>query len=368
MNGKGLVIAAQTNVPTIAWGKPGTGKTSFIVEFANKMGRHLETVIASIREPSDFAGLPVIQDDGTVKLAPPDWAKRVCEMHEKGIPSIVFLDELSTAPPAVQAALLRPVFEGVIGDLELPKDTWWIAAANPVETTSGVWALSPALANRFIHLDWNLEGNAWIEGMINGWNIDNEINHLPDGWEEGISHTKSMLASFIKARPTLLLQQPKNTDEAGRAWASPRSWENASFLITAARSVGLDSDLVVQLLAGCVGRGAAVEYLTWERELDLPDPESLLKNPDSLELPERGDQIFAILSSVVARVREKNSEARWNTAWQILGHAAKEGHADIAAIPAKALAKARPSKKTPLPKDIKEFVPVLSAAGLIGDK
>ena len=42
-------------------GAPGTGKTSVIRALADAAGLPCETVIASIREPSDFAGLPVVE-------------------------------------------------------------------------------------------------------------------------------------------------------------------------------------------------------------------------------------------------------------------------------------------------------------------
>ena len=54
----GTAIAAR--VPVLLWGAPGTGKTSVVQALAVAAGLPSETVIASIREPSDFAGLPVV--------------------------------------------------------------------------------------------------------------------------------------------------------------------------------------------------------------------------------------------------------------------------------------------------------------------
>ena len=47
---------------------------------ADGNGVPCETVIGSLREPSDFAGLPVVTDDG-VRLEPPAWAKRLQTAH-----------------------------------------------------------------------------------------------------------------------------------------------------------------------------------------------------------------------------------------------------------------------------------------------
>ena len=94
-----LGVAVAARVPVLLWGAPGTGKTSAIRAMAGAMGLPCETVIASIREPSDFAGLPIVVG-GEVRFAPPAWARRLAEAGR----GLLFLDELSTAPPAVQAA------------------------------------------------------------------------------------------------------------------------------------------------------------------------------------------------------------------------------------------------------------------------
>jgi len=73
-----LGIAVAARVPVLLWGAPGTGKTSAIRAMAQTMGLPCETVIASIREPSDFAGLPIVVGDG-VRFAPPAWARRLAE-------------------------------------------------------------------------------------------------------------------------------------------------------------------------------------------------------------------------------------------------------------------------------------------------
>ena len=55
-----LGVAVAARVPVLLWGPPGSGKTSALKAMAHAMGWPIEVVIASIREPSDFAGLPVV--------------------------------------------------------------------------------------------------------------------------------------------------------------------------------------------------------------------------------------------------------------------------------------------------------------------
>lgn len=350
-----LSVALQAGVPILAWGPPGVGKTAVITALAESLALPLEVVLASIREPADFSGLPVIREDG-VKMEAPAWARRLAR-EGKGI---LFLDEISTAPPAVQAALLRVVLDRVVGDLELPPGVAVVAAANPPEQAAGGWDLPPPLANRFCHLTWTLDSGAWIDGMIQGWPAP-RFEALPEGWEKGIPASRSLVAAFIRHRPHLLLQVPGSEDQAGKAWPSPRSWEMAARLLAASS----DDDVAAILVSGCVGDGAAMEFLTWRRDLDLPDPEAVLREPEKFTIPKRGDQAFAILTAVVTAAVGNLTRDRWLAAWTVLARAADQGAKDIAAAAAKALAQAR-KPNLPLPqKELAGFIPLLEMGGLL---
>ena len=177
-----LGVAVAAGVPVLLWGAPGTGKTSAIRAMAGAMGLPCETVIASIREPSDFAGLPIVVG-GEVRFAPPAWARRLADAGR----GLLFLDELSTAPPAVQAALLRVVLERAVGDLTLPDEVAVVAAANPPEQAADGWDLSAPLANRLCHLAWQTEPRAVADGLAGGWSAP-VVPVLPDGSGDRMRH------------------------------------------------------------------------------------------------------------------------------------------------------------------------------------
>ena len=99
-----LSLCLAAGEPVVLWGPPGCGKTAVVEALSGVNGWACETVIASVREPSDFAGLPVVGGDGSVRLAPPAWAERIIGADG----GVVFFDEITTAPPSVQAASAAP--------------------------------------------------------------------------------------------------------------------------------------------------------------------------------------------------------------------------------------------------------------------
>lgn len=331
-----LMIALQTNIPVLIWGQPGVGKSSTIAAVAKLLNLHLEVVISSVREPSDFAGLPLIHK-GEVKLAPPSWAKRLAEA-KKGI---LFLDEWSTSPPAVQAALLRVILDKVVGDLDLGKDIAIIAAANPIDSAAGGWELAPPTANRFIHLDWKIDPKAWTKGLLNGWQLD--IPEIPNkDWESELPTAKYIVSNFIERFNDQLFKMPRDISQSGKAWPSPRTWENTTKLLASCRANQVSKEVLEALVIGSIGEGAGHAFLEFLANMDLPNPETLLANPN-YEFPKnRSDKVDVILSSVVAAVKRQMTVDRYYQAIKVLCSAANQEFLDLAYPKVKTLIKAKP--------------------------
>jgi hypothetical protein len=358
-----ICIATQANVPWLWKGLPGIGKTSIIEALAKKLEMPCQVVIGSISEPSDIGGFPVPDDGGhMVSRVPLQWAAML--QNKEGI--LVF-DELPHSPPAIQAALLRVIFESKVGDMDLGQGVRRGAIGNPVEVAGG-WNLNPALANRFCHIDWNNAGypDYWYDGMMQGWdNIELPVPTLAKGWEKRKPHYRSLVGAFVgKIRTQLLLALPESEDQRGGPWPSPRTWEMASTLMAAAESFGNQkplNDLQIELLQGCVGEGAAGEFVGYLQAANLPDSEDLLRDPSSFPKVEPGKEhmIYAILSNLMAALQnadlpEKDRNKRWTQAWYVINEACKYGPDVAFGGFVQPMLKLRPSPRAKSPQEVSD--------------
>ncbi|MGX1134281.1 hypothetical protein RKD49_006471 [Streptomyces glaucescens] len=339
-----LTLAVAADLPVLLWGEPGIGKTAALTQLAASLDLPLTTVIASVHEPSDFSGLPVVGDDPAVQgvpMAPPQWAVELVRAGR----GLLFLDELSTATPAVQAALLRVVLERRVGALQLPPGVRIVAAANPRASAADGWELSPPLANRFVHLYWVHDRDVVVRGLGGVWPRAELPRLVPERLPEAVALARRAVCGFLEVRPTLIHRLPSTETRRGGAWPSPRSWEAALTLLAFGTAAGVSRDVLALLVRGAVGDGPGLELLAHLDRMDLPDPESLLADPARAELPERppppGDLRQAALEAVVAAVGARPERDRWEAAWAVLVRALETGAPDLLVAPATTLASLR---------------------------
>ncbi len=296
-------------VPALIWGKPGTGKSTFI-ESLERDGFPVLTMIASLHDPTDFNGLPTLKD-GRMHFAPPDWVYTF-ESTKRGI---LFLDELTTAPPTVQAALLRLVLERKVGMHSLPPKVRIIAAANPPDIAASGWELSMPLANRFVHIQWDLESETYLNALEEGFPMPDLPTVEAERHAERTVYWKSLVQGFMK-RSGQLHTQPA---EEEYAYATPRSWDFAIALSATCDLLGFatrpgvaggQATAFINLLNGTLGKGASTAFLQYLRQLRIPDPEEVLEGKVAVDPSLREDELHTLFSAMAGIVLQRRQSTK----------------------------------------------------------
>jgi len=361
-----LAGAIKANVPVLIWGNPGVTKTASIEAHCAEWGYHSEVVVGGCREAVDFMGLPV-EHDGEVVYSKLGWFKR---LEETG-PSVLILDEFSSIAPSTARAMVRIVQERWVGDHRLPDTCSIIAIANPPETAVDGWDLAPPVANRFFHLDWHFDKTSWLQNVVSDF-ISFEAPSLDEmtGTNSiaNMVKARSKVTAFLQMRPNLLDPTPPSDPTlAGKAWPSPRSWTNA-MAILGALAPGDESAARLALI-GCVGEGAANEFMVWEVAAGLHDPEEVLRDPSIVDWKgERPDRLFALVNAVTAishlRVAEGQRAAdAWTAGMKVLCACAEGGRPDAAMPGARSLLNEQPSGAKLTAEMRRSFVDILTRMG-----
>jgi len=261
--------------PVFVWGPPGVGKSQVVAQTAAQMGLSLIDVRAVLLDPVDLRGLPHIDQHNRACWSPPEFLPR----DGRGL---LFLDELNAAPPLVQAACYQLVLDRRLGEYRLP-DGWSLIAAGNRETDRAVTHRMPsALANRFVHVKFDVHADEWLS-----WAQQNDI--------------AAEVIAFIRFRPNLLHAFDPQKDD--KAFPTPRSWEFVSRIMAQGKKAIVD----LELIAGVVGEGAAAEFCGFLRIFrNLPDPQALLDNPETAEVPADPATLYAVCEMLSEKTDMEN--------------------------------------------------------------
>ena len=259
----------STRWPAFLWGPPGIGKSSIVRQVAADKGLAILDVRAPLLDPTDLRGLPYVAD-GSAKWAPPAFLPQ-----NDGSEGLLFFDELNAAPPLVQASLYQLTLDRRVGEYVLPDGWRIIAAGNRSEDAAIVFRMPSALANRFIHIDFEANHEDWQD-----WAAANQIHPL--------------VQAFLRLRSELLLDMT-NMD---RGFPTPRSWEMVS---DALKAFGNASE-ILDVLIGTIGEGAAIEFVSFcKRTLTAEMVEAIISEPEKSEIPKDMGDLYALISYLAAK-------------------------------------------------------------------
>tara|TARA_B100002019_G_scaffold292528_1_gene315951 strand:+ start:1126 stop:2211 length:1086 start_codon:yes stop_codon:yes gene_type:complete len=249
---KSITRAFKKKRPIFLWGPPGIGKSDIVHQIGYGMDAHVIDVRLSLWEPTDIKGIPyyAANDNSMQWAAPAELPTLALSKKHKWI--ILFLDEMNSAAPAVQAAAYQLILNRKVGQYTLPDNVLIVAAGNR-EADKGVTYRMPApLANRFVHLELAVDFDDWFQ-----WAVDNSQHKDVVGY---LQFAKKDLYDFDPRSPS-------------RSFATPRSWSFVSELLDDED----DEETLTDLVSGSVGEGLAVKFMAHRKVASqMPNPTDIL--------------------------------------------------------------------------------------------
>ena len=261
----------EHKIPSFIWGSPGVGKSSIVkqVAFEKKIG-FIDLRLA-LMDPTDLKGIPFYDDAKHQALwAPPAFLPTEGE-------GILFLDELNTAAPSVQASAYQLILDRQVGEYKLPEG-WSIIAAGNRESDRGVTYKMPSpLANRFVHFEMDVSVDDWKI-----WAYEHNICESIIGY---ISYKNEHLFTF-------------DAKSDAKSFATPRSWEYVDKMLKA----DFDKNLLLESISGAVGQDVAVGFLSFFKVMyKLPDLKQIVDTGEG-EYSDEVDVLYALSSALVSSV------------------------------------------------------------------
>jgi len=284
------------HTPVMLWGAPGVGKSQMVAQIAERHDVPLIDIRLSQMEPSDLRGIPFRVDE-FVEWAVPSMLPNLKRHGERGI---LFLDEITSAPPSVSAAAYQLILDRKLGEYEVPEG-WAIIAAGNRQGDRGVTYSMPApLANRFSHYEVEINLDDWV-----AWAYANAIDER--------------IIAFLRFRQDLLFEFDAAQNPV--AFPSPRSWE---FAHRALQKFDEPNNLLLGALQACVGKAAGIEVKAFVDSLDqMPDLDAIVKG-EEVAAPKEIDLQYAVATALVGRaIRAKETDDAMTVHGNILNYASR---------------------------------------------
>ena len=162
-----ILHALKIKRPIFLWGGPGIGKSDIIHQIGKDINAKVIDIRLSLWEPTDIKGIPYFnsKENNMVWAQPSELPTSALAKKHKNI--VLFLDEMNSAAPSVQAAAYQLILNRKVGTYTLPDNVMIVAAGNREADKGVVYRMPAPLANRFIHLEMKPEFDDWLEWAVN---------------------------------------------------------------------------------------------------------------------------------------------------------------------------------------------------------
>lgn len=274
--------------PLLIHASPGVGKSSIVHQVAEKLGINLVDARLAEMESVDIRGLPSVDKDkdgnGVMKWNAPD-----CWPRDPNSKGIIFLDEITSCDKSCQVAAYELILDRKIGDFYKVPDGWYIVSAGNLTTDRAVaTTMSSALANRFLHVELEVDPQQWGR-----WGITHDVH--------------PSVLGFIAYRPEFLFSMDGENLERG--WPSPRSWERVSHMV---KIYANNETVLRKMVYGLVGPAKGVEFMEFYRlNANFTNVLDMMYGRTEIKIPEKNDQLYALCSTLIYQIwrgKDKDDE------------------------------------------------------------
>ena len=314
VNPSRLKLAIQHSIarkrPLFIWGQPGIGKSELVAEVAKDQNRPLIDIRLPLMEPTDIRGIPylaevkvydskgnLVRDENNVPIMNKEfrWSTPSDLPIDEASRALVFFDEMSAAPPSVQAATYQIILNRRIGNYQLPEEAVIVAAGNRVKDKGVSYNMPMPLANRFTHLTLDVDVDDWKE-----WATLNRVH--------------KDIVGYISFQPSDLNQFNPSVD--GYAFATPRSWYFVSELLQESGPDGklvdtnLPSDVLGDMVKGTIGEGVGIKFLSYRKQAaNLPHAKDVLSGKVKKLASKQIDVMYALTTALCYELRDVSERA-----------------------------------------------------------
>lgn len=277
-----IIACISVGLTPMLTSSPGMGKSSLVAQVARSTRLKMIDVRLSQCTPEDLQGFPM-RNGNKATFTPFD----IFPLEGDEIPEgydgwMIFLDEINAATKPVQAAAYKLTLDRMVGSFKLHPNVAIVCAGNKASDKAVVNQMSTALQSRLIHYELELSLTEFNEMAI----------------KRGFDHR---ILGFLQYMPSKLMDfRPDHQD---KTFPCPRTWEFLSKLVKG----NPISEAIGARVAGTIGSGAAVEFITFSKEFDrLPKVGQIILDPKGTPVPSEASTKYATMSMLVEHFDEKN--------------------------------------------------------------
>jgi len=283
---KSLVAAClRSNLVPLVKGSPGMGKSAIIHEIAREKGLKVIDLRLSQCDVVDLLGFPMIGTSGKAGYQPMDTFPLATDTVPVGFNGwLLFLDEITSAPPSIQAASYKLVLDRMVGQHPLHAQCYIVSAGNLETDNAVVEPMSTALQSRLVHIEVKVDAQEWLE-WANKKQFDVRITSYIN-WKK-----EAGLFNF----------NPNHTE---CTFACSRTWEFTNRLIA---NLSEKDKTMLPLLSGTLGEGTAREFIAFAKIYEaLPRIEDILAKPETHHVPSEVSIQYALTGALAAVTTAEN--------------------------------------------------------------